>query len=134
MAANTKALRSIRDRLPFLLESDSKIICELLDTEIRKRENAGRKATSDVPQKERNRLAQQRFRNKNQYGKALENDKKAKSKLREQKRLARNVEAEAENTTELNADKTNNSQKQHEEIGADPSLTRQPPLFELTDG
>jgi hypothetical protein len=58
-----KELQELYERVSSFLDEPSRLVTEILRSEIDRRKKAGRKA-SGVSRKEQNRLAQQRFRDK----------------------------------------------------------------------
>lgn len=75
-------LERMREEIPCLSDRAKEILRYLVDSEIRRRRNAGRKKTSPYDRKNQNRLAQQRFRNKNVLKSALERDRENRLRYR----------------------------------------------------
>lgn len=62
--ATLKQLQTLQEQISSQYTDEARIIGELIDKEVKRRERAGRKPTSNLSRKEQNREAQQRFRDK----------------------------------------------------------------------
>jgi hypothetical protein len=68
-------LKQVQDQLPNLDPSTCELVHHLVSVEIKRRQNAGRKKSSQYNRREQNRMAQKRFREKHIIMSAIERHK-----------------------------------------------------------